>query len=542
MSCEILDLLRRYLRDCESQKQSHGDCPGQREQILPTRLVCIGPDRDSIRLHEPKPCDTGVYVALSHCWGPKGSCLVQTTTETLDQNKAGIRWDSLSDVYKDSIQLCQMFEVDYLWIDSLCIIQDNKDDWEAESSKMAGYYSQATFTIAVESSPDGNFSFLTNRQKRWQSQTYSVKDRQGIHRHYSVQEHCNLQYVDTGILGKYFKEGKKLLTNRAWAFQEHLLSRRLIRFTPSGIIWQCKAGVFLGEELLNGLIRPPSLIPDTYYHKMPSLQAKKLNKQQEPTFREWAAYLAAYSRRDITYESDWLPALSGIAAKHQAKLQGPYLAGIWADHLPYSLCWERRRGAATFYANPENNIPSWSWASLHTTEVHYPYLTYDSWQPLLETHQPRILEIFCDMSNKAPFGRVIKGAFILIEAPLFKATISKDGIDYDEFEIRFSDRSQVRVTRLVFIKDCMLDISGDYASRAINSYHTKHTSTTLGDRVQQSIAWVVWLARIDRRTFGLVLGKDPQSTSFQRLGTVIANDMPSASFNTDGTWTRFKFN
>jgi hypothetical protein len=95
----------------------------------------------------------------------------------------------LTAVFQDAIWLCKQLGIYGIWIDSLCIIQDDSQDWQNESSKMAQYYSNAYFTIAVERSWDSNTHFLRRAEDRWQPMSYSTVDESGRPVRYLIQEH-----------------------------------------------------------------------------------------------------------------------------------------------------------------------------------------------------------------------------------------------------------------------------------------------------------------------------------------------------------------
>lgn len=90
------------------------------------------------------------YIALSHCWGTAlGAHIPRTTRSTLAAREAGIHWDELSKTFQDAIKISQGLGVQFIWIDSLCIIQDDQDDFEIECAQMGMVYSKAYCTIAV---------------------------------------------------------------------------------------------------------------------------------------------------------------------------------------------------------------------------------------------------------------------------------------------------------------------------------------------------------------------------------------------------------
>ena len=90
------------------------------------------------------------YMALSHCWGTAlGAHIPRTTRATLIAREAGIRWEELSKTFQDAIKIAQGLGLRYIWIDSLCIVQDDPDDFEIECAQMGMVYSKAYCTISV---------------------------------------------------------------------------------------------------------------------------------------------------------------------------------------------------------------------------------------------------------------------------------------------------------------------------------------------------------------------------------------------------------
>jgi hypothetical protein len=119
----------------------------------------------------------GQYAALSHCWG--GSQPLRTLTENLDDMKTGIEWICLPNTFQDGITVACRLKILYIWIDSLCIIQDSKEDWEIESSKMWAYYNNAYITISASSSPNSLTPILRQRDTAWLHASFQFQDGEG---------------------------------------------------------------------------------------------------------------------------------------------------------------------------------------------------------------------------------------------------------------------------------------------------------------------------------------------------------------------------
>lgn len=100
-------------------------------------------------------------MTLSHCWGR--TQFITTTRDTLKQRIAGIALTDLSKTFKDAVSLTRKLGIRYLWIDSLCIIQKDKEDWEREAGKMGAVYSQSFLNIAATSSAEGSGGLFKER-------------------------------------------------------------------------------------------------------------------------------------------------------------------------------------------------------------------------------------------------------------------------------------------------------------------------------------------------------------------------------------------
>lgn len=192
--------------------------------------------------------DTADYVALSHCWGVSRA-MPKTTQANLQSNLESIRISELPATFRDAILLTKALGIKYLWIDSLCIVQDDQSDWELESSLMAEIYSNATLTIAATGSSDLHGGCLFDRwchqrnpprilsMKSVELKAQVNKSSQAIHVRLLPTAH------ETFLIGSGFLDRTGALMRRAWAFQERLLSPRIIHFHHEELFWECKASL-----------------------------------------------------------------------------------------------------------------------------------------------------------------------------------------------------------------------------------------------------------------------------------------------------------
>lgn len=203
----------------------------------PTRVPDIGNannpmvrlrTRNSSSLNQP-------YIALSHCWGKALTCRLvsgivpddHSQSISLKAPQAGIPIQRLSKTYQDAIAVARRLQVRYLWIDSLCILQDSLKDWKAESVRMGEVYQNAFCTLAATDSEDGRGGLFRNRRP-------SLAQPLIVTPNWSAQQ--SFVVVPVNVWGETVSESK--LSHRAWALQERLLSPRVIHFSHAQVFWE----------------------------------------------------------------------------------------------------------------------------------------------------------------------------------------------------------------------------------------------------------------------------------------------------------------
>jgi hypothetical protein len=107
----------------------------------------------------------GKYIALSHCWGK--SHHLTTTTRNISAHKNGIPLDVLPATFRHAVQVAQELKIAYIWIDSLCILQDDAADWEVESAKMGNVYADSYLSVAAMSSTDDSSGCFPDPETRF---------------------------------------------------------------------------------------------------------------------------------------------------------------------------------------------------------------------------------------------------------------------------------------------------------------------------------------------------------------------------------------
>lgn len=219
--------MKQWIQVCD---KSHDKCsrPKSPEKTqMPTRLIQV---KETLRLVDSTSIPPFPYVALSHCWGPlKEDQKFCTYTDNIDQFKTSIEFDRMPSTFRDAVTVTRGLGIDYLWIDSLCIIQDDTQDWATESRRMEQVFSTAHCTLGVSSAKSSLEGFLHNRSLRPCVQL-STKD-------------SDIMYVCEAIDDFYSDVDLGELNSRGWVLQERALSRRTIYYTSTQAYWECGAGV-----------------------------------------------------------------------------------------------------------------------------------------------------------------------------------------------------------------------------------------------------------------------------------------------------------
>jgi hypothetical protein len=296
---ECMNLVREWVASCVN---GHKLCTQltSSSSFVPTRLIDVG--------GEPRLIETGgvkrEYTYLSHVWGDSPPTM--TTRSTYSAFQKNIPFDSISNTLQEAIILTRKLSISWIWIDSLCIVQNDVEDWKRESSIMDDIVKNAFIVIAAAHGNDVHAGLFNIRPR--------------------------------GSALHYAEKPRSALSTRAWTFQEQYLARRLLSFERSELVWQCQMST-----------RCECQIP-TY------------QQPRELSYEEWRDYIVPeYSQRRLAYRRDKLNALSSIAREFQSYLHDEYLAGLWRGDLLRGLLW---RTAELGPRSTEYVAPSWSWASV----------------------------------------------------------------------------------------------------------------------------------------------------------------------------------
>ncbi|KAK7699436.1 hypothetical protein SLS57_012390 [Botryosphaeria dothidea] len=400
---ETLEIAKGWVEGCV------GTChPQESNKKVPTRLVDLGAPHDepsNIRVvHSGKAANSAdwKYVALSHCWGDADCPPLRTTTDSLAAWLDNIPFATLPKNYQDAVVVTRSLGIRYLWIDSLCIIQDDVHDWDTESIQMNEVYHHAYVTLIAAAGSSCHDGFLRFQPARRVAVRYGPST------------------VSPSIAGTYhLREARGLgardieqsaWRTRGWTFQESLFSRRKLFFTAATAYYQCG---FRLQALQHWATR--RYRHGEHFRENLARVSQKAWSAVDFYGGTWYGRVQEYSGRRFTVAQDRLAAVAAWARELACASEGGrYLAGMWEDGLCYWLLWCCSKLAATqslqarlrFAAEQEFVAPSWSWAS-QAHKVH--------WQWPLGLGGKRVytvaevLECKTAAKTKNTFGRLVSG-------------------------------------------------------------------------------------------------------------------------------------
>lgn len=334
---ECFDFIKNNLASCMKDHQCGGDGP---LPLLPDRVLWIG---SNIKLVEPKDI-RAKYIALSYCWGPTDAGTYLTNASNLAARKSGMDYTELPPLFQDVISCSRVLGVDYLWIDRLCIVQEDGSDFKLDTSKMSEIYGNATLTIAAASADSEKDRILVERNPKCRSLNLNMQiDGVG-----SLPLRVRRRTHELGKESKGGDYGRS--STRALVWQERLLSSRTVFFTSTALKFECRRhAIWEGSG--------PGVKGHSWSAKLDNI-----------SHASWMTLVEEYTRRDITRQSDRLPVMEAVMKRVAQKKGWSPLWGMWADALVESLCWKSEASGTPQQVlcrmNPAYYAPTWSWASV----------------------------------------------------------------------------------------------------------------------------------------------------------------------------------
>ncbi|KFA81121.1 hypothetical protein S40288_00974 [Stachybotrys chartarum IBT 40288] len=344
-------------------RTSHERCSKYQLNWTPTRLLHIPKSQtgiDMVRLVNTKlfPDDRHRhYAALSYCWG--GDQAIKCTRARLGLLNRGIPLSNLPGTIRDAALVCQRMDLQYLWVDALCIIQDDEEDKGREIGQMVKVYSAATFTISASRAPAAAFGFLHPRMPQDVFSKFAL---------FSLPYRANASAEFGTVILCNLRPEQNHLSTRGWTFQEQLLSNRSIEFGSHQTSWRCHEPCF-GDHSLQGWEGSRTDSGDAI-PLAPGVQTKLKASDG------WRQSVNNYTSRNLTIATDRILAISGVAEKYGSLMECQYLAGIWEISVCLDLLWKPYRGPEIgLHLRPRPTSyqgPTFSWVSIETPITYFP--------------------------------------------------------------------------------------------------------------------------------------------------------------------------
>lgn len=390
----------------------------------PLRLIDVNPkenfdcrlvvaDENVVSSHSP-------YLALSYCWGNSEDERTQfkTKIKTFDDRMRGFLLEEVPKCIRDAVQVSRALGVRYLWVDALCILQDDKSDWEMQSAQMAQIYGNAIAVICAAASSSCHQGFL-ERNKTSASIKFQSKIDSTIYGHFNISFNDNFKFghgnFDAARLDTYYCKW----AFRGWTHQELYLARHAIIFGRRKIHHRCSDMVWTENEATK---RDGIKI---------SLNKRSIQEKDDTVRSGWIDAVHYFANREFSIISDRLPAISGLAETVSGSCPDQYLAGIRRSYLHHDLIWALdATGGNLFGADERLNppdpyiAPSWSWASRRQA-IHNPSIARTLlFGPLIVQDSKKEyskVETCISLIGQNPYGHVSHGSltFSAIVAPLW---------------------------------------------------------------------------------------------------------------------------
>lgn len=413
-STEVHQHIRSWIDGCQND---HESCPPVQDAQLPSLVVYVGSGagRDVPRLYASYHGERARYAALSYCWGKDRQPYMTRKGAVLEAYQKELPYGELGQTIRDAISTARSIGLGYLWVDVLCIVQDDAAQKDREIRDMHNIFMRSTVTITAASAGGASSGFLGERAAPPPAARcpFYVPDTDAaglvsLHPHEWVDDH---EAVDA----------------RAWCLEEAVLSPRRLVYGARELLWDCPSRrnrpLRPGNVHNYGHVKP--LPPEAWAaaaarrgpvpgRPFPHPAAYVPPPAQEQAAM-WGAYVKDYTARRLTKPRDQPVAIRGIAAVLEGLHGAAYRAelGVFGgtDTLPYLLNWrlapaverrayERRYGRTEALAR-RPGVATWSWLSLNAAvafdfqlaEVHARVAWWDADSGIRQQQQQLRLEV-----------------------------------------------------------------------------------------------------------------------------------------------------
>lgn len=282
------------------------------------------------------------YLALSYVWGQTEPFQLTSTNLATLKIRDGFAEERvhIPRTIRDAMVATEQLGFQYLWVDSLCIVQDDEEEKLRQINNMAIIYSQACITIVAA---DGDAEYGLRGVK-------SCLPRSVQQDIIPIPPMGNL----VAFAGSIATQTLPACFSRGWTFQEYMLSPRLLVFMRDTVMWKCSE-YNRTEGHHSGL---PAYLPDSYFPI----------DGRWPDMGTYTSLVLDYNNRNLTHDSDALSAFSGVLQRLNTGFPGGFVQALPEFYFDLALLWQPKEGvalrrrAAGLDRHPH---PSWSWVGWH---------------------------------------------------------------------------------------------------------------------------------------------------------------------------------
>ncbi|KAK0613672.1 heterokaryon incompatibility protein-domain-containing protein, partial [Immersiella caudata] len=332
--------IRKAIKGCTRR---HRLCPDMEEGVSPLRLLNVMHE-NSIKLEDTNGAKRA-YAALSYCWGDSEAMEVsKTTSKNLESRRLNFSINSLPQTLQDAILVARLLNVRYVWIDAICIVQDDAKEFIQESQKMMEYYGNAIFTIVPLLSRSADDGMRLGSDTPFSSK---LRGPRILARDLVLADMSQDYWCGPENLSKF------AWSYRGWTYQEKLNSSRILFLCRGATALVCREGAW---DTLRGWI-PNKWDPTSF------LPIKKLPAEADgdwvASYQTWCQIVTNYTERKLSDPRDRFFAFSGIAKAYSEFFGRSTLVGLHQARIMEELVsWGPISWGPPDY---ESGFPSWTW-------------------------------------------------------------------------------------------------------------------------------------------------------------------------------------
>ena len=424
---------------------------------MPTRLLDVSNvDVEKVvvlrEMTNGLPREEQHYVALSYSWG--NGARFRTLRNNVAKHRRGIPVRELPATFQDAIAIANSIGYRYIWIDALCIIQDDPIDNANEIRNMGDIYRYAVLTICAQGAASSHDGLFANRNP---SELHPCETS-------VICPALNNGQAARAVI-KGGRSAENHLESRGWILQEEVLTSRALGFAREGMSWRClMAAASESDPEPQARDRPGPGPQETPAIMRMWLFAREQAERRfcPPPMITWYNMLQLYSDKLLSYPSDILAAVEGLSTIFAKVHHVTYIAGLWREDLLRGLTWyvanNDTRGGML---GPETklNAPTWSWASVGKVRIRFLLRTLLISADTRELDMgTEVLEAFCssdDPVKEAPMLNIppsppwslrLLGSmrrFILLSHPQFTKYVEESLYGAKEGRLDFGELNEI---------------------------------------------------------------------------------------------------